>query len=457
MPTSNSFGPVIKNQGFINLWINQILVQLSYNALNFALIIWVFRLTQSTTAISTMLIAVYLPAVILGLFAGVLVDVTNRRTIIRVIDILLSLCFFSLIIFKESYPAIIVIAFLINALAQFYVPAESSAIPIVVKKKQLLTANSLFSITLFSTFLLGFGLAGPLINNFGIDYVFGLGGALLTAAFLLTYKFPSITSKPHEQGKRLTKALKSLNISEIKQVGVSEVGQTLKLIHGNLPILVSLMILAIVQVVIGILGVLIPAFFEHSIQVNAADASYVLILPLGLGMVIGGIILGKIGQKFPKRRLVGAGILAAGLMFFIVGMAPLISPVIKHFPKPRPLPFYHRPPLASILAVGSFLLGMAMVSIVVPSQTVLQESTSDQIRGKVFSVLGVLMAALTLVPVLLVGFLADAFGTMPIFIAMGGSIAILGFLALKPDFYFEQHHLPYRVREFLGLGHWEKK
>ena len=74
-----SFTSILKSPGFINLWINQILVQLAYNSLNFTLIIWVYKLTNSNTAVSALLFAIYLPAVILGLFAGVLVDITDRK------------------------------------------------------------------------------------------------------------------------------------------------------------------------------------------------------------------------------------------------------------------------------------------------------------------------------------------------------------------------------------------
>src|SRR5438105_10036720 len=95
-----NFTSVTANRGFLNLWINQILVQLAYNSLNFALIIWVFRLTDSNTAVATLLFAIYLPAVIFGLFAGVLVDVADKRKIIIAIDILLAVLFFSLIFVK---------------------------------------------------------------------------------------------------------------------------------------------------------------------------------------------------------------------------------------------------------------------------------------------------------------------------------------------------------------------
>lgn len=454
--TQASFSEVIRHRGFLNLWINQILVQLSYNSLNFALIVWVFRLTDSTTAVSALLFAVYLPAVILGLIAGVLVDITDRKKVIMIINLLLALCFFSLIWFKVSYFAILVIAFLVNALAQFYVPAESSAIPIIVSKRQLLIANSLFSTTLFASFLLGFGVSGPLLQNLGIDFVFILGGILLLLAFILTFSFPSIKSRSDPEERKLEKALAAKNITSTINVIADEVRETFGLIKGKIEVLISLFLLSSIQVAIGILGVLVPSFFEKTIQINATDASYILVIPLGIGMVLGGLLIGKFGYKYPKRRIVSIAILIAGLLLFTVGIAPLVAPAIKYFPKPRPLPFIYQPSLATILTVGSFLLGMTMVSVVVPSQTVLQENTPEEARGKVYAFLGVLMSGMTLIPLLLTGILADIFGPMPIFIAMGGTVALLGLLAIKPNFYFDEEHLPYRVREFLGLGHWKK-
>ncbi len=207
-----SYSEIIRHPGFVSLWINQILVQLSYNCLNAALLIWVFRLTDSSTAVSALLFAVYLPAVIFGLFAGSLVDITDRRKIIRIIDLAMAVCLFSLIFLKTSYLAILFIAFMVNVLGQFYIPAESSAIPLLVRKNQLLTANSLFSTTLFASFLIGFGISGPLINHVGIDMVFILGGLLLSGAFALTFNFPKIVSGEDEQGRKLKEAIKTVNI-----------------------------------------------------------------------------------------------------------------------------------------------------------------------------------------------------------------------------------------------------
>lgn len=456
MTEKATFSSVIANRGFLNLWINQILVQLSYNSLNFALIIWVFRLTDSNTAVSTLLFCIYLPAVIFGLFSGVLVDLIDRKKIIMIIDFLLSLSFFSLIFLKGSYPAILAVAFFINVLGQFYAPSEASAIPIIVKKNQLFAANSIFSATLYSAFLIGFGLAGPLITHLGINFVFGTGGLLLAGAFLLSLLFPSIVTRADAQSKKLIVAFRKRNISDIKEIGLFEIFETIKLIRGKLPVLTSIGILAGVQMVIGILAVLMPSFLEKSLQIKATDASYVLVIPLGAGIITGGLLLGKFGTKLIKRKLVSKAIIFGGLLFLLMGSSPILSPAIRYFRHPKPVPFFYQPPLSKVLIAGSFLLGVAMVSILVPTQTVLQENTPESDRGKVFSVLGVAMSALSLIPILLSGILADMFGTTPIFIGLGAVILLVGLFGLKPSLFFSKNALSYKIREFLGLGHWDK-
>jgi len=408
-------------------------------------------------AVAAVLLAVYLPAVLFGLFSGVLVDITDRRKIIMTIDLLLSVAIFMLIPLKMSLPAILLITFFINALVQFYGTAEISAIPLIVHKNQLVLANAIFATTLYTSFLLGFGLAGPLINYLGIDFVFELGGLFLIMAFLLSLVFPSIRGALDTQSKTLILAFRKNDYSKFYEIGLKEIGETLRLIKGKLPVLSAIAILAGVQVVVGIIAVLAPGFLEKSLRINATDASYVIVMPLGFGIVAGGVFLGRLGNKLIRRTVIAKAILFAGLLFFLEGISPVISPAISHLPRPKPLPFVTQPPLSVVLTVGSFLLGIALVSILVPSQTVLQENTPEEDRGKVFAVLGVAMSGLSLVPVLLSGLLADIFGTTPIFIGLGSVIMLIGLFGLKPSWFFRKKSLPLHVREFLGLGHWEGK
>lgn len=456
MSEKSNLASVFTNRGFLNLWLNQVLVQLSFNSVNFTLIIWVFQLTNSNTAVSLLLLAINLPAVLLGLFSGVLIDLIDRKKIILFINFCLSLLFFSLIYFKEGVPAILMIAFFINALVQFYAPAEASSIPLVVKRNQLLSANSIFSATLYCCFLLGFGLSGPLINFFDINLIFGLAAIALSLAFILALLFPSIVTNPSKEGLKLISAIKKGEINNIKEVGLSEIIKTLRLIRGKLSVLTSIFILAGVQMVIGVLAVLMPSFLENSIHIKATDSSYVLVLPLGIGIIAGGLILGRVGYKLVKRLLVSKAIILGGLLFSFAGIAPFVVPTVNYFSS-QPLPFFTQPSLALILMVGGFFLGLCLVAVMVPTQTVLHENTPDEDRGKVFSVLGVVMSGLTLIPVLLAGVFSDIFGVSPIFIVLGVIIIIIGLLGLKPALFFRKKSLPLKVRQFLGLGHWNER
>ncbi len=452
----DTYSSVLKNRGFLNLWVNQILVQFAYNCLNFALILWVFYLTQSNIAIAALLFAVYLPAFLFGIFSGIIVDLADKRKIILVIDLALAFLFLALIPLKMYFPAVLVLTFLINTLVQFFMPSESSSLPVLVKKNQLFMANSLFSTTFFAMFLLGFGLSGPMIAFLGIDVLFAIGAAALFLGFVLANKFPSIRTKLDDNAIQLKEAVKTVNISKAWEVAKNEVKITMQMIRGHLSVSSALFLLASVQAVVGILAVLLPSFLERVLHINATNASYIIVLPLGLGMVAGALLLGRVGHNFPRRFIVGRAVLIAGVLLLLMGIAPLITPAVSHFPYTKPLPFSYQPSLSAIMSLGFLLLGASVVSIIIPSQTVLQESTKEQERGKIFGVLVALMSGFSLPPILFTGILSDIFGTMPIFIGLGGLIAVIGFLILKPDFFFEENHLPYKIREFLGLGHWHK-
>lgn len=457
MEDSHSYGAILKNKGFLNLWTNQILVQFAYNSLNFAMLLWVYFLTRSNLAVAGLLICVYLPAVIFGMFSGVLVDITNRKKIIIATDLILTVLVLSFLFFKSYLTLVLGVTFIINAFVQFYISAESSSLPLIVKSQQLLTANSLFTTTYFAMFLVGFGLSGPIIGNLGINAVFIIGAVSLFLAFILSFKFPSIAVRPDATGRLMKDAIVNKRASEAFDVALSEIKTTVRLIRGKMPVLFSLLILSGMQTVVGAMAVLMPSFLEKDLQISATDSSYIMILPLGLGMIIGALIIGKLGYKIPKRVLVGRSVLLAGVMLLSIGLAPLVFPAIKYFPTPKAVPFFHQPPLSGVVALSSLLLGLIVVSVIIPSQTVLQENTSKGNRGKVFGVLVAVMSALSLPFVLFTGVLSDIFGTIPIFLGIGGIIGLTGLLIIKPDFFFEERHLPLKVREFLGVGHWDKK
>lgn len=444
-----SFASVISARGFKYLWINQILLQLAINTLNFSLLIWVYKLTGSNFAVSALLFAVYLPSLLFGLFAGVLVDLSDRKKMIYTLDLLFALSFLLFIFIKGSYPLILLNTFLINTLSQFFIPAESSSIPMLLNKSKLFLANSLFTLTLYSSFMLGFAMAGPVLNFWGINSVFYLGSALLFLAFFVSFQLPSLKST-HKNGT-----------GKLLPFVIDEIIQTFQFIRGKVNVLVAIGLLAGVQGIIGVLGVLIPSYMEDVLRIHATDASYMLIIPLGLGMILGAFLAGRFFYGLPRRLVVMPSIVFSGILLFAVGVAPYVANWLNATDLPQKIYhlryFFNAPSLSSAFAVMAFLMGLVAVAIIIPSQTVLQEVTHHQIRGKIFAVLVVAMNSFALLPVLLAGGLADLFGVTPIFMALGIIVFLIGVCVLKPGLIFGENFLPFRVREFLGLGHWEGK
>ncbi|OGE14739.1 hypothetical protein A3F00_03250 [Candidatus Daviesbacteria bacterium RIFCSPHIGHO2_12_FULL_37_11] len=445
-----NFSSVLENRGFKFLWINQALMQLAVNSLNFALILWVFKLTNSNFAVSALIAAYYLPALIFGIFAGVIVDILDRRKVVIIIDLLLGILILTYALVKDYYPLILINAFLINTLNQFFMPTENSSIPMLVPKKHLFLANSYFSLTFYASILLGYTMAGPVFNLFGINTLFIICSMLLFIAFVISWQIPPL--KAPENGKKIPGNLLSFTISETKN--------TIAFVKGKLSVVTVMIILASIQGIIGILAVTVASYMERILKIKSSDASVFLMLPLGFGMVTGALFVGRFLQNAPRRMVIIPAMITGGLLFFIIGIAPALARIFNATDLPEQIPhlryFFDAPSLSSTFAIGAFLLGVCTVAIIIPSQTVLQEATTLQNRGKIYAALGVLMNLFALIPVLLAGALADIFGVTPIFIGLGVIIFTIGILALRPGVFFTEKSLPYSWREFLGLGHWEK-
>ncbi|MCL4366654.1 MFS transporter [Patescibacteria group bacterium] len=455
MQDQTNFSSVISNLGFRHLWFNQILVQLAYNTLNFALIVWVFRLTHANLAISALMLAIYTPTIIFGLLAGVFVDMVDRRKIILTVDFLLAVAFLMLLLVKQSLVGILVDTFIINSLAQFFMPSESSSIPMLVSRKQLIIANSLFSLTLYAALMAGFTISGPMLQLFGIDSVYIFGGIILFAAFLLSQKLPVIqVQNPHQLARN--QLIKSLQ--QLLDLTFSEARQMLRFIRSKLNVAVAIFLMGVIQGIIGMLAVMMPDYLERVLLVNATDASYFVMLPLGCGMIIGALLLGRYFHGVPRRAVVIPAILAAGVVFILMGIAPTLAHLLQVTEPVRirhPRYFFMAPSLSFFFGILAFLLGLSMVSVAIPCQTVIQENTPEKDRGKIFAVLGVFMTGVSAIPIILAGGLSDIFGVTPIFVAIGLFVVFIGSVAHHPKMFFHEGQLTPRIKEFLGGGHWD--
>ena len=86
-------------------------------------------------------------------------------------------------------------------------------------------------------------------------------------------------------------------------------------------------------------------------------------------------------------------------------------------------------PLAVLIAVG---LGVAIASIMVPAQTLLQEKTPSWFRGRIYSSLSFLLIVGTSIPLLTSAAISDIFGVAVMIGAVAAAI-LLSLLFIKRE------------------------
>lgn len=432
LPRTQSFFDVILNGKFHYLWLNQLLFQFSLGLLNFSIVILIRQLTGSSTLISLFVLTVILPTVFFGVFAGVVADIFDRRKIILAVDVLLAAMMVFYILSASNIGTLLTLSLIFNSIAQFFIPAEAASIPMIVDKKQIFVANSLFSFTFYGGQFIGFSVAGFIILKFGYDAIFILVALNLLLASLFIRSLPKLLARENEApitGEEL-KILISKTFARIKE--------GMDFILSNLKILASIIVLAGVQGVVGIVAALSTGYAEDVLKIRAADASYTAIVPVGLGLIVSALSVGKFGQNLARRTLIAFGVLFAGILLILIGFLPLVVGAIAG------VDFLAGPirvhtsieaiPITTTLAIFGFWLGFSVAPILIPSHTVIQENTPDEIRGRVYSVLMIFVSTLSLSPIVIAGGLADTIGISTVFGLVGGFVMICGIILLSLPF-----------------------
>ena len=400
---------LLRNRAFLAVWSAQILSQTAANAVTSALIILVAELTHSNTSSSFLILLAIIPAVLFGIGAGVLVDRTDRRFVLVVTNALRGVAVLPLLFAGTSLTAAYLVNFLVAAVTIFFVPAESAAIPGIVRKRDLMVANSLFTFTFNGSFLLGFIILAPIaVSLYGFDFLWVVITAMFGISSLLCATLPP--SPPPQKAAHLISAeLAERAINETRQ-GISEAFHYLR----ATPLVTwSMVYIALTYTLIAVAGALAPGFVREVLKLGERNV-VVLVAPAGVGVVLGLGLLNVVGSRMSRANAIGTGLVVVGLA--LLGLAAA-RPFAEVFTSRlggvlgEALPFF-----IAMISVTAFFFGVAYAFITVPAMTLLQEQLRDDIRGRVFGVLNVLVSIFSFLPLIFVGPIADVWGVAPVFV-----------------------------------------
>jgi len=375
---------VVKNINFRRLWLAQITSQIALNMLIFVLAIKVYQETRSNTAVSLMLLSFGIPSIIFGIIAGGLVDFFDKRKVLLFCNAVRTALLLAFFLFQSNLVALYVLIIITSILTQFFIPSEAPSIPQLVDPSEILTANSLFAISFYLSTITGFVISGPMIKIVGHTNVYLIMVILMSLATYFVFRLPPIAQKKGhiDLGTDLS------FIGKIIEDG-------LLFIKSNERIEQSLILMTFSQALIATLAVLAPGFADRVLHIVLTDASFLVMGPAALGLIFGAILVGGYGNKFLKGSIILVGITIAGFTLLFLSFIPIVSQ------------FGNSLYLALILL---FLLGVSNSFISVPANTILQQDSKSDMRGRVYGVLTSATGGVSLLPVLFSGVLADAVG-----------------------------------------------
>jgi MFS family permease len=426
---------VFRNRPFLLLWLSQAATQIGGNMVIFGLTVIISKATGSTTAVSALILTFLVPAVLFSAVAGVFVDRMDRRTVLVVTNLMRGVAFVAVFLVGNNLIAIYLLNIFISTVTVFFAPAEAAMIPNLLPRRQLLAANGVFTLTLNAAFALGFALLGPLVVKIAGPQ------ALLVLVAVLYFIAAGFCSTLPQAKPATPKSFGRATVSETEKAVesiFSELREGLGYIRAHREIRWSLIYLGVAASVVGVLGVLGPAFARTTLGLSEEDF-VVVVLPLGIGIVMGILLLNSYGKLLPRRRVIEGGLVALGFLIFAMALSGRISSFLHSTQTATGLPDLSLlTSLLSIVVAVAFFAGIAYAFVAIPAQTQLQEDLPEDVRGRVFGVLGMLVSVASFLPILVVGTIADVIGTtlvlslvaIAIVAAGGASIVIRG--SLKP-------------------------
>jgi MFS family permease len=422
--TSQGFWPVLSNRSFQRLWTGQWLSQVSQNTVNFVLIVLVERLTGSSIHLALMILSFTLPGVIFAPISGVIIDRWPKKYVLVASNALRALMVLSYLLLLRLAPdhsngwillALYTLTFVMSTIGQFFNPAHAAAIPLVVNRSQLLAANSLFNLTLALSQVFGLIILGPLaVKLIGIDAAFVAVATLYSVAALLLSGLPR-----DEPGIRHKSAQSSWQRAKL------DLREGASFVVRDRFVLISMVHLTLIASLVMVMAMLAPGIAARVFHLSPEDA-IIVFAPAGLGMLLAAVFLGRWGGRVSKQRLVRGGLAAMTLSFALFGVLAwrfqTTNERLVLDASMMDLPVVSAALILATVAL-SFVLGLAMSTVNIVSQTLLQEYTPDQLRGRVFSVQFMLNNLVGIPPMLAIGALADWIGIPQMLV--GISLAIL--------------------------------
>ena len=249
-----------------------------------ALTVDVYDRTGSGTWVSALLIAEFLPMILVGLLLGPLVDRLSRRGLMIGSD-LARIVVFCLLPFAGSATVVIALASIAGVATGFFRPAVYAGLPNLVADEDLPAANSLLQAVENVAWMVGPVVGGVLISASDPDLAYWVNAATFLVSALLLVRIRA----------------QRLQAGTVESRGHwQDLGDGLRVVLRSRSLLVVLVVWNIVLV--GNAAVNVAEIVLAKVSLDAGDVGFgVLVGASGLGLTLGSLAASPLLERFGVR------------------------------------------------------------------------------------------------------------------------------------------------------------
>ena len=359
----------------------------------------VYVLTGSKLLMGTLFALNFVPNIIFSFFSGVFADHFPKKRTIMISDFgrgavvsLTALLFLT----GRLRPWHLFIFTVINSTFEtFSSPARGSMFPMLLPKKLFLNAMSLSSSAASFAELLGMALAGFIIGTLGISGAIFIDGAtFFISCFLIgTIKLEC------DNGKKEVITVKTY---------FKNFKEGFNFVREHRFIKIAIILAAVCNFCLAPFNVL-QAVYVKDILKSGAEGMSILGIGFSAGMILGGLLMGQIGQRFKKSKLIVTGFTIIGICYAMLAIPGILEIT------------YIKPVYAAciICLVFGFFIPVASA----PVQSYSMENTPEDMLGRVSAFSGMMVLCALPLGSFLTGVVSEYVPIPVLFIAMGCLIA----------------------------------
>jgi MFS family permease len=389
-----TFASVRKHRNYRLFFTGQVISLVGTWMQNVALAWYVIELTHSAVAVGFLAFCRFAPFTVFGLVSGVVADRFDNRRLVMTTQTASMIVAAALTILAFSGAEIVWLAYVLAAAAGtalvFDAPGRHALTFQMVGRNELPNAIALNASLFNASRVIGPAAAGVIIAAFGVGVCFGLNAlsffAVLTSLALMR-----------------TEELVPLDRPESHPSWISSIREGLSYARHSPRVRLVLAMTTVVSTVGFNFHVLVPVLASETLD-SGPRTFGLLSAAFGAGALAGALLSASLGRASWKALITGVG----GFSVALLALAPLHTVIA----------------CAALL----FVIGGCFTLWTSNSQSLLQLSAPDHLRGRVLSLYLFAFAGLAPLGGLLAGALADAGGTTLAFL-VAGSVGVVMTLA----------------------------